>query len=103
VGIEEIVDALEPLTEQQRADLLDNVPSIWPISHTLCYSYLSLGAGQIAILPRSLMKEWVRQILDHYESGGLRQAQAFMANVQERFIHKFESNSEVFLQMFSGH
>jgi len=100
--IEEIVDTLEALPGEQIRLLLEYVPAIWPISHSLCFGYLRNGAEQIHEIPPALLAEWVRQLLSTYERGGLRAAEAFMADVRANFLMKQEGSSTVSLAELSG-
>ena len=95
--IEEVVDCLEGLVDPECRDLLQQVPAIWPVSHSLCYAFLRQGAGLVGEVPRDRIPEWVRQVLYHYESGGLRSAEVFMAETHSRFLDRRESGSEVVL------
>lgn len=95
--VEEVVEYLADLPDRSCQQLLGHIPAIWPISHSLCYGYLRYGSAQISTVTVSLLPEWVRQILYTYEKGGLRQAEAFMADMQKNFLSRQQSSSEVTL------
>lgn len=95
--VEEFLDGLAVLPDESCRELLTHVSAIWPVSHSLCYGYLKYGAGQVSIIPLELLPEWVRQLLFHYEKGGLRQAEAFMADASSNFLSRTRKNSEVSL------
>lgn len=84
--ISEIVDTLHGLPEEVCSTILNHVPSIWPISNALCYAFIHYAAQQWPNHDLKLFSEWVRQILFHYESGGLRAAQTFMNNSEKLFF-----------------
>lgn len=95
---EEVADCLVTLPERQCAALLQQIPVIWPISHSLSYAFLRQGAAQAEMLPLDLLPEWVRKILHQYESGGLRAAESFMADLRGAFLARRSSVSEVALE-----
>jgi nitric oxide reductase NorD protein len=85
----EVDDIFELLADQEEATmdaLLLHVGAIWPVSHSLCFSYLTHGANALALFPSDLLGEWVRQILANYEKKGLLGARQFMADVDRFFI-----------------
>lgn len=85
----EIAEHLEPLAElpaPQQEIILAQVPAIWPVSHSLCYSYLFFAGPALACLDKHQVREWVASTLDIYESKGLREAQEFMADVENNFL-----------------
>lgn len=96
--VEEVLGELSTLPEKYQRLLLDMVPAIWPVSNSLCFSFLSEGTRVFDILPEVQLSEWVRQILYHYENGGLRDARSFMANVEDNFLKQYQGNSEIYLE-----
>lgn len=91
----DVLDLLKELQPEYRDALLKHVPTIWPISHSLCYSYLQHGSQQVQVISTTLLPEWVRQLLFHYETAGLRAAEQFMTNTQTEFINKQTHSSDV--------
>jgi len=75
----EVDEVLEPLADHPHLDsILDQVTVIWPVSNALCYNFLGQAARALETIGPEGLGEWVREILDHYEEGGLRAAQRFM-------------------------
>ncbi len=72
--------------EQTCREIFSRIPAIWPISHSLCYSYLNMARQALTCLDTSQLDDWVKGILDHYESGGLRAAQTYMDHVESTFL-----------------
>lgn len=93
--VDEIFDSLAELDNTGREALLSHVGAIWPISHSLCFSYLSEGVRALGILPADLLPEWVRKILDLYEREGLIGARRFMADVDKFFLGPLRGESGV--------
>jgi len=92
----EIEEHLEKITElpAKFQDLvLSQVPVIWPVSHSLCYSYLSAAGRALDCLPADRMTQWVCDILDTYEKDGLRAAQHFMDDVEANFLCRIRGES----------
>lgn len=84
--VEEALEILAGVDLAERRALLSHVPAVWPVSHSLCFSYLSEGVRGISVFPQELLPEWVRQILFRYEEGGLRAARKFMADIEKNFL-----------------
>ena len=77
---EDVLLDIERLTEEQQLTLLQVVPTVWPISQNLCHSVLKEGVQHADSITRQNLAEWLRQILYHYEKGGLLNARTFMAD-----------------------
>jgi nitric oxide reductase NorD protein len=84
--VDEILEILAGTGMVERRALLAHVPAIWPVSHSLCLSYLAEGVRAVSAFPLELLPEWVRQVLFRYEEGGLRQAREFMADIEKNFL-----------------
>ncbi len=69
--IEEIVELPHSLREQ----LFEQIPVIWPVSNSLCLSFLEDGVRVIESIPSDLVPKWVRAILSRYEQQGLGKCQ----------------------------
>ena len=78
--VEEVLEKMAGLSPGRQQVLLSFLPAVWPVSHSLCFSYLEYGAVRIRTFDRCQMAEWVRQILGCYEREGLRGARSFMAD-----------------------
>ena len=84
--VDEIFDRLADLDTRLRRALLSHVPAIWPVSHSLCFTFLEEGGAALVLFPEELLEEWVRQILGLYERKGLVGAREFMAGVDTYFL-----------------
>ncbi len=76
--VEEVVEPflLEP--DDVCEEILRHIPSIWPISNSLCYDYLRVAPTALKGYDLSLLSQWVCDILDRYEQDGLRATQRFI-------------------------
>jgi nitric oxide reductase NorD protein len=84
--IEEHLEKIVELQPELQKLVLSQVPAIWSVSHSLCYSYLSSARSALGCLPSDRFIQWVRNVLDIYEKDGLRKAQRFMADVESNFL-----------------
>jgi nitric oxide reductase NorD protein len=84
--VEEAVASLVAGQEDQVDDILAQVPAIWPVSHSLCFAYLAAAGPALRHLDTGELSLWVHTLLDRYETGGLRGAQLFMADVEQHFV-----------------
>ncbi len=96
--IEEALDDLENLTEEQQHILLQAIPTVWPISHSLSFSFLKEGARNALKLDQQRLEEWLRRILHNYEEGGLKKARAYMADSDLAHLHDLENGKFIFLE-----
>ena len=79
---EDVLLEIETLTDDQQTTLMEVVPTVWPISQNLCHSVLTEGVRHAADMTQQNRAEWLRQILFHYESGGLIDARSYMARAE---------------------
>ncbi len=84
--IEEHLENIAELPDELQKLTLSQVPAIWSVSHSLCYSYLSSARSALDCLPADRVTQWVGDILDIYEKDGLRDAQQFMVDVESNFL-----------------
>lgn len=84
--VDEVFELLAELDETKVEAILAHVGAIWPVSHSLCFSYLANGAQALEQFPQEMLGEWVRQILGLYERKGLLGARQFMADVDRFFL-----------------
>ena len=84
--VDDVFDHLGSLRSDMREVLLSQVEVIWPISHSLCFTYLIEGVAALRLISAELLPEWVRQILGIYEKRGLVGAREFMADVDKLFL-----------------
>ena len=91
--VEEAMESLEGISEEPLAAALGQVPVIWPVSNSLCFSYLTQVAGALNCIEPGLLPQWVNETLDHYERSGLKTAQRFMMDVQGNFVCSIQGTS----------
>jgi nitric oxide reductase NorD protein len=84
--VDEVFEQLSRIDSNSRMALLSHVPAIWPVSHTLCFAYLTEGIAALEHFSGDLLEEWVRQILSLYEKKGLLGARAFMTDIDKSFL-----------------
>jgi nitric oxide reductase NorD protein len=84
----DVEEALTPLATDEAEhvdDIFAQIPAIWPVSHSLCFAYLSAAGPALCCLALEELSLWVHTLLDRYETGGLRGAQLFMEDVEQQF------------------
>ncbi len=82
----DVEELLEPYLNRNDAfcsDVFSHIPSIWPISNSLCYDFLRIAPETLKTLKISKLPQWVCEILDCYEKDGLRAAQRFMTDIEK--------------------
>jgi nitric oxide reductase NorD protein len=100
--VDEVFEKLAELDENSREALLRHVDAVWPVSHSLCFSYLLSGVQALTVLPIDLLGEWVRQILGLYEKKGLLGARQFMADVDRYFLGPIRGEAGVAFEEISA-
>ena len=71
----EVEDALLPLAEQQeyiQEAIFEQVPVIWPVSNSLCFTFLTRIEEILPLVESGFLAEWVKELLDHYEKEACR-------------------------------
>ncbi|TKB09134.1 nitric oxide reductase activation protein NorD [Desulforhopalus sp. IMCC35007] len=100
--VDEVLYPVQKLDDESIDNLLDQVSVIWPVSHSLCFAYLTDAVHCVDLIPSGLMTEWSRQILSLYESGGLVAARKFMAEPEKMFLDPFDGLSGVSFSQISS-
>ena len=100
--VDAALSALDGLEAGQVDLVLAQVPAIWPVSQSLCFSYLDEAANILSCLPVEELPGWVQALLDQYESSGLRVAQRFMADVERHFLCRMRGEMGIRLSVVSG-
>lgn len=93
--VDEALGALDSLDSAQVDAVFAQVPAIWPVSQSLCLSYITTAADILSCLSIEELPGWVQVLLDQYESNGLRSAQRFMADVEEHFLCRIRGEKGV--------
>jgi len=93
--VDDIIDALAKLNNEHQEILFSQISAIWPVSHSLCLSFLEEGSAVIGGIPVDLVPQWVRTILRSYEKDGLASARQYISQVDEKFLDPLNSQNEV--------
>ena len=93
--VEQIIEEVAALPEYLQTHLLDQIPAIWPISHSLGISFLEDGSKVIERVPGELIPRWVRTILRGYEQDGLKGARRYILEVDKYFLDPLEKQNSV--------
>lgn len=83
---EENLEQLAELPGPRQDLILQQVPAIWPVSNSLCYSYLARADAALSCLAEEQVPAWVAALLDTYERAGLKAAQDFMGDVENNYL-----------------
>lgn len=100
--VEEAVENLAVLDEHRCHSIMNQVPVIWPVSHSLCFDYLKAAAGALACIEPATLPIWVNRTLDQYEKNGLRSAQSFMDDVEENFLYPLRGEAGLVFAEVAG-
>ena len=100
--VEEAVASLTEIDEVRCKAVLDHVPVIWPVSHSLCFDYLKMAASALNCIHYDHLSEWVNRTLDQYEKKGLQAAHRFMADVEDNFLCQIRGESGLQFSKVSG-
>lgn len=84
--LEEHLTSLVQLSVEEQQALLDQVPAIWPVSHSLCFLFLAHAADCLSCLSGPDLPDLVREALARYETGGLRSATDLLTNLDHRYL-----------------
>lgn len=93
--VEENLEKLRHLSPDRQELILGQIPAIWPVSNSLCYSYLASAGPALGCLSDPQITGWVSAILDTYEQRGLRAAQNFMADAEGNYLCRLRGESGV--------
>lgn len=93
--LEELIEPLLPLSEEQLGETLRQVRVIWPVSHSLCGNFLQRVAEGLRCLAPDQLADWVKAVLDAYESGGLLAGQALLDEVEKNFLCRLRGETKV--------
>ncbi len=92
---EENLEQLTELPVRLQDLILQQVPAIWPVSNSLCYSYLACADTAISCLGEEQIVNWVAALLDLYEKEGLKAAQAFMADIENNYLCQLQGETGI--------
>ncbi|HEY6000311.1 MAG TPA: hypothetical protein VI078_13560, partial [bacterium] len=100
--LEGLAEGLEGVPEPAQRRILDLVPSIWPVSHALAFSFLRNAARGIGVFGDTRLQVWVGAVLDAYEAGGLEEAQPLLADGGRRLLEELRGERGVRLRDAAG-
>ena len=100
--VETHIDRLTALTPETREEVFRQILVIWPVSYALCFAFLDQLPRGLACLRPSQLSEWVKAILDVYESSGLQAANRFMAEVEKTFLCRLRGEDGITLDEAAG-
>lgn len=83
---EELAEKLVDVPKEILREIMSSLPVIWPVSYALFLAFVDQAVKAGSCLKPSQYKEWVKAILDVYEAEGLRQAQLFMEEVEDKYL-----------------
>lgn len=90
--VEEVMEPFIEDSDEVCEVILDHVPVIWPVSHSLCYDFLRQAPEALKHLSLDQLPRWVGVILDIYENDGLHAAQRFMQDVVKNHLSRLEGS-----------
>lgn len=90
--VEEVMEPFIEESDEVCEAILDHIPVIWPVSHSLCYDFLRQAPEALKHLSPAQLPRWAGVILDIYENDGLRAAQRFMQDVVQNHIARLKGN-----------
>ncbi|HSH13313.1 MAG TPA: hypothetical protein VLA15_06175, partial [Desulfurivibrionaceae bacterium] len=93
--VEENLEPLKALSPARQDLVLKQIPAIWPVSNSLCYSYLGSVNAALECLSDQQLAGWVAAVLDIYEQKGLREAQHFMTDISGHYLCRLRGESGV--------
>lgn len=96
--IDEVLAPLTLLPQPVCSEILRHIPSIWPISNALCYSFIESASSQWKTIGLTKFPDWVRQILSVYELSGLGATQSFMQD-GSKFLDADNSSHATFTEI----
>ncbi|NNF45794.1 MAG: VWA domain-containing protein, partial [Desulfofustis sp.] len=93
--VEVIIDEVVDLPDTARQLLFSQIPVIWPVSNSLCLSFIEDGSHVIETIPVELIPKWVRAILRRYEQKGLASARELIVNADHLFLSPLKKHNLV--------
>lgn len=93
--LEAHAEELAGLGEEAQRRVLDLVPSIWPVSHALTFSFLRNAGRGVEVFGETRLQIWVGVMLDAYESGGLEEAQPIVADGGRSYLRELRGETGV--------
>jgi len=93
--LEEFAEGLEDLPPDAQRRVVDLVPSIWPVSHALTFTFLRNARRGLEVFGETRLQVWVGAILDAYEAGGLEEARPVVADGGRAFLAELRGESGV--------
>jgi len=101
--VDDAVECLNAMDETKCRSALEQVPVIWPVSHSLCFDYLKTVSSALDCFEPATLSEWVNSTLDQYEKKGLRAAQRYMDDVEGNFLCPLRGENGISFKQVRGH
>jgi nitric oxide reductase NorD protein len=86
--LEARAEGLAALPEEAQRRVLDLLPSLWPVSHALTFSFLQNARAGVEVFGANRLQLWVAGMLDAYEAGGLEEAGPLVADGGRAFLRQ---------------
>ncbi len=90
--VEEVMEPFIETNDKVCEVILEHIPVIWPVSHSLCYDFLRQAPEALKHLSLEQLPHWVGVALDIYENDGLRTAQRFMQDGVENHLSRLKGS-----------
>lgn len=90
--VEEVMEPFIEASDEVCEVILDHIPVIWPVSHSLCYDFLRQAPEALKHLSLEQLPHWVGVALDIYENDGLRAAQRFMQDGVKNHLSRLKGS-----------
>lgn len=90
---DELVEHLSQLAPDAQEATFKQIQAIWPVSHSLCLSFLHNVREGLNCIPLHKLNHWVNSILEVYESEGLHKANHFMSDVNKNYVCKIRGET----------
>ncbi len=100
--LEEYTELLESLPAQFHEPVLAQIPVIWPVSHSLCYTFLEQSVAIMEKLDPEQLSDFVIKVLDVYEVDSLHAANLFMADIERTYIAKTNNYKNITFNEITG-
>ncbi len=100
--VEEHIDRLAALPAATLEEVFHQIVVIWPVSYALCFAFLDRLPTTLTCLAPAQLGEWVKAVLDVYESDGLRAATHYMHDVEGNFLCRLRGEAGLTLPEAQG-
>lgn len=99
---EELVDLIAGFDRSLDELIIQQVAAIWPVSSALCFSVLEDLESILCRITPLQVPEWVREILEVFETDGLRAARSFMADEDNIYFQRLRGQGALSFDQVSA-